>query len=83
MEDREDHRSTRRRFLRRLGQTVAIGLGVSLASASEAFAINAVCCPATSGFCAGQYRCSDGNRSCCSTEWNDGVCHYPRAPYCS
>ena len=81
--DENDHRATRRRFLERLGKTIVVGLGMSLAGASDAFAVNARCCPASSGTCAGQYLCSDtGGIVCCSTEWNDGVCHFPRSPYC-
>ncbi len=81
-----DHvsRSSRAAFLRKLGKTVAIGLGVALVPASNAWAISAHCCPdATCGQCPeGQtawkcYECSGYQPSqCCTCENFGGNCRY-------
>jgi hypothetical protein len=56
----EDARSNRRVFLRRLGKTAAVGLGIALFPAAAAQAAPTSCCPELDSHCTG-VNCSYGH----------------------
>lgn len=76
--------TTRRRFLRRLGTTVAAGVGLAILPANEAWAPCSTCCKDDScPFCPGgprRYRCTPGN--CCICHSDVGQCFSTQACQC-
>jgi hypothetical protein len=58
----EESRSSRGAFLRRFGTTLAIGLGVGLVPATNAWACTTRCCPADNATCGlpPSYSCGNG-----------------------
>jgi len=86
-------RESRGSFLRKLGKTVAIGLGVALVPASQAWAVNAQCCRSNCKTCPeGEfaYYCTECSgyqpSSCCDCysieftgcrQYGCGVCSSP------
>ena len=72
----DEERTSRRGFVRRLGTTLAVGLGVGLGGAGNAFGINVKCCHTTAcdtecrqfGLPPNGYFCGNPCGGCCSCE---------------
>lgn len=76
----EEERTSRRRFVQRLGTTLAVGLGIGLLGAGNASAGIARCCRSSScdSQCPGAYGylCNVGCAGCCTCEPTYlGTCH--------
>ena len=78
----EDRPESRSRFLKRLGSTLLVGVGVSLAAASSASA-STTCCRSNCGscgpgnipyWCAESSSCGGGGTGCCICSPDVGQC---------
>lgn len=74
-------KTSRGRFLRSVGKTIAIGLGVAVAPAAANAALlqSAHCCPSDCMSCPGQqaWFCVDcGGNTCCQCQSIFGDCRY-------
>ena len=89
----EEERTSRGGFVRRLGTTLALGLGVGLFGAKSALGINVICCPNSSCNAPCQqlfgnqypvgYLCGNPCGGCCTCEaTNTGCKTYPHACPC-
>ena len=69
-EDHIDAPTTRRSFIRRVGKTIAIGLGVALVPVTNAWAPQDTCCPNSSCHCApgagNPFFCNGSCGGCCA-----------------
>lgn len=81
--ERDSRTIPRRRFLRRVGTTLAAGIGLALVPANAAWAPCSSCCPDNNCNLPGcnktKYRCQPGN--CCICHTNVG-CFSTQVCYC-
>jgi hypothetical protein len=81
MGDLTDERADRRTFARRLGTTLAVGLGVGLVGARSAFGAQSYCCPDSTHcscqpFTGNPWLCGGGCGGCCACLNRTGGCFW-------